>query len=180
MEGEISAELAKYDATNKNTPYSRAKYERGKIRDSYIAAHPEFKKLTAKRNELKAVIEKIDKDISARQHFCNRLAGCESVAKRADEFKGLLDAMHPHEEAIATIESEQLVKFDSSKMKPVEIDNLKTNVLRKYKEQHDEYKTLTTKRDEILEQIDKFSLANFDENTVNWGNWGQASEPVVE
>lgn len=160
MDAEISDLLAKSDDVHKEAKESIWDKSRrhGKIRDAYISAHPLYKRFTTRRSELKMEIRRIDKDIEGRLEFSKRLCACQSVAEKAEEFKGILNEMRPHEESIARKAEENLAKCDLAKMKPAEIDDVKLMAHYNYANEHKDFSILENRRNEILKAIDRFAL----------------------
>ena len=160
MDGEISGLQSNSDEEHKEakeTPFERSKRHQG-IRESYILAHPLYKQFSDRISALKSEIRRIDEDIRGRLEFSKRLTACKSVAEKAGEFKAILNAMRPHEEAIARKTEEELTKRDLSKMKPAEIDGVKAMAHFSYTNEHMDFDGLTKRRDEILGEIDSFRL----------------------
>ena len=160
MDGEISGLQSKSDEEHKEakeTPFERSKRHQG-IRECYILAHPLYKQFSDRISALKPEIRRIDEDIRGRLEFSKRLTACKSVAEKAGEFKAILNAMRPHEEAIARKTEEELTKRDLSKMKPAEIDGVKAMAHFSYTNEHMDFDGLTKRRDEILGEIDSFRL----------------------
>ena len=160
MDGEISGLQSKSDEEHKEakeTPFERSKRHQG-IRESYTL----YKQFSDRISALKSEIRRIDEDIRGRLEFSKRLTACKSVAEKAGEFKAILNAMRPHEEAIARKTEEELTKRDLSKMKPAEIDGVKAMAHFSYTNEHMDFDGLTKRRDEILGEIDSFRPAQKD------------------
>lgn len=162
MDDEISRLQAKSDDEVSSCKETLAEtYKRHQdIREGYILKHPLYKQLTIRRSELNGEIRRIDKDIEGRTMFAKRLAACESVGAKADEFRDILNAMRTHEDAIAFKTAESLAQFDLATMTVSDIEEKKASVRTLYMQEHDDFHELIQRRNEILNQIMQFDTVS--------------------